>query len=302
MIGLPGRDGLVNKVIDWRHYVAALKYLHLQKDQRSNATDLQRLDAKLAEYQELEHSKTQELWRMFKDWDKLLNGVPSEGHQPANELHGYYVQDIESRFEVWLAEKNGRVDEGYAKLEEQKTLQTPAASQSIAPASPSYPAYRPIPIEDRLAFDFVPKKENISTKEMRTDSGKLKPDASSFKVQSGVLLWGQLHTIFAGHIGREFQGNADTLNKHLSGGTIKQRVLKYRSAARVGEWKIRKAFSIPYPGNEGEPTKHFGWIFYHEDVRPLEVLDRCSRIVPGSSAISNDNDHIDRVSWFGMLQ
>lgn len=82
----------------------------------------------------------------------------------------------------------------------------------------------------------------------------------------------------------------------LPGGTIKRFVYKYRSTGRNGKWKVRKAFGIPNPGNEGAPTEHFGWVVFHEDVDPVEVLNRCSRITP-FGGLSNWNNHIDKVSY-----
>ena len=131
----------------------------------------------------------------------------------------------------------------------------------------------PKPMGSRLTFDFAPAKERIVTKPIPTDSGQLRLDADGFTLRSGVLLWGQLHTVFAGYLNRDFQNNADSVPSMLPGGTIMQSILKYRSAARNGKWKVRKAYGIPNPGNEGAPTEHFGWVVFHAAIDPVEVLD-----------------------------
>lgn len=75
-----------------------------------------------------------------------------------------------------------------------------------------------------------------------------------------------------------------------------QRVYSYRCAARIGKWKVRRAFSN-YKGvlrGEGEANKLFGWVMCHEGFDALEVLERCSSITPGGG-ISNGNGRVDKV-------
>ena len=300
--------------------MGALNYLQRKKSQCANQREFEALGVEVVKYLAIEQSKAQELRRMFMDWDELINGVPSGTvRQATNESKEAREQDVERRFEAWLIEKKIRVGQGFAKLKERKALEAligtteaPIAAtehthvqeaeeedcKDQSDTSASSPSTSALPLEENRTVDSSRKREGVSSRSMRTKCGELIPDLGSFMLRSGVLLWGQIHTVFAGHISRDFQGNADTLSEHLEGGTIKQRVLKYRSAARTGPWNVRKIFSIPYPGNEGKPTEHFGWIVFHDDVRPIEILDRCSRIVPGSGAISNSNDHIDRVSCF----
>lgn len=138
----------------------------------------------------------------------------------------------------------------------------------------------------------------VVSKPLREKAGHLSMDSNSFNVNSGVLLWGQLQSVFAGSRTDEFQQNASSVPEMIPGGTIRQHVHKYRSAARKGRWIVRKALS-DYGGLSftrlGQPTSHFGWIICHEDIDPLETIQRCSRINI-TNAISNGNKHVDKVS------
>lgn len=315
----PGGDGIFHLLLDWRHYVGALSYLQRKKSHCASPKEVEALDAEAARCLAMEQSKAQKLRRMFMEWDEFINGVPSSPvRQSTNESKEAREQDIERRFEAWLIEKKSRVAEGVAKFKERKALETtrtiragvaetkPTLVQVIerencqgqSDTSESSSSASLLPTDRHLAADLPKNSEGVFSRSMRIESGELEPDLGSFMLRSGVLLWGHIHTVFAGHISTVFQGNADTLSDLSQGGTILQRALRYRSAARIGSWNVRKTFSIPYPGTEGDPTEHFGWIVFHEDVRPMEILDRCSRIVPGPSAISNLNDHVDRVSVF----
>lgn len=150
-----------------------------------------------------------------------------------------------------------------------------------------------------------PGEKKITSKPLRDGSGQRRIESSRFNVRSGILLWGQLPSVFAGSISQGFQGNAVTLPPPLSGGTVLQHVFQYRSAARNGRWKIRKVFSntnsLHVQGGSTEPTRHFGWIIYHEDVDPLESVKKCSRITR-TGGLSLRNEHVDKVNcWIFCL-
>lgn len=211
-------------------------------------------------------------------------------------------REIEARFGQFWKEKKDLIDrvsseENKARGESHSGIDQQSATDDQKQSDlEQLMTEKPKPMESRLTFNFAPTKEKIVTKPLRSDSGQLSLDSDGFKLQSGVLLWGQLHTVFAGSINRNFQGNAEAVPNILPDGTILQSILKYRSAARNGKWKVRKAFGISYRGDEGAATEHFGWVVFHEDVDPVEVLNRCSRITSGGG-ISNRNTHIDKVSY-----
>lgn len=212
------------------------------------------------------------------------------------------AREIEARFGQFLEERKDLVDRLSSERNEAGGKNFVGTDQQSASEDQKQSNFRrptaekPKPMESRLAFDFPPAKEKIVTKPLRSDSGQLRLDSDGFTLRSDVLLWGQLHTVFAGSINRNLQKNAEAIPSMLPGGTIMRSILKYRSAARNGKWKVRRAFGIPYPGNQGPPTEHFGWVVFHEDFDPVEVLNRCSRIT-ASGGISNRNTHIDKVSY-----
>jgi hypothetical protein len=98
---------------------------------------------------------------------------------------------------------------------------------------------------------------------------------ASFTVRSGAILWGQLHTVFAGSASASFDGKVPP--PALSGGTILQHVLNYRAAARNGRWRVRRAYSnTGMQDDYAEPVQHFGYMAHHESIDPMEVLWRCA--------------------------
>lgn len=145
----------------------------------------------------------------------------------------------------------------------------------------------------RFAFDYPPvnPEDEVVVRPLRNEKDALPETA--FTITSGKLLWGQMQTVIAGSRAEGFDGNAAYVPPILPGGTIMQHVYNYRCAARNGNWKVRKAYS----GSELEMTKPdfcFGWIIHHEDIDPLETVERCSLITSGGG-ISNTNNHHDKV-------
>lgn len=301
IFSLDGRmDRLWLKIVIWRHHVAALRYLRNAMGRDSMEQDRQDLKERMKEYERLERASSKKVRNMFWDWDRLIGGVENmKTTYEDDESMESREQEIETRFGQFLKERKDLVDRLSSQRNEaggknvigidQQSVSEDQKQSNFERPTAEYPK----PMESRLAFDFPPAKEKIVTKPLRSDSGQLRLDSDGFTLRSGVLLWGQLHTVFAGSINRDFQRNAEALPSMLPDGTIMQSILKYRSAARNGKWKVRKAFGIPYPGNQGPPTEHFGWVVFHEDFDPVEVLNRCSRITAGGG-ISNRNRHVDK--------
>ena len=142
----------------------------------------------------------------------------------------------------------------------------------------------------------------IQAHSMRRSDGTLLPDqsASTFKVSSGSLLWGQMINLYSTMSRSDFTQGANTLPLEVEGGTILQHRFSHRSAARNGEWKIRPYNEIARIGrflpDPDEPKYPAGWILHHEDVDPGNVLKRV-RSLDGSGpwAVSNRNLHTDKV-------
>lgn len=152
---------------------------------------------------------------------------------------------------------------------------------------------------DRLAFQHPSFKDTPETigRSMRDESEARLIDG--FTITSGQLLWGQLPTVIDGSRAEGFDRNAEGAPPRGHGGTIIQHRFEYRSAARNGQWKVRRAFDsgdgLPGDGRS-EPNKHFGWIVYHGEVEnPAELLLRCSRISWNMGGRPLGNKHIDKV-------
>jgi hypothetical protein len=130
-------------------------------------------------------------------------------------------------------------------------------------------------------------------------NGTLSPELAKFAVKSGILSWGQILPIYYSLTQDNLTNNAGGVPNLLPGGTIKQHVYTYKSAARVGDWKVRQYYSNwgatdPWdPDGEKHPA---GWVVCHDGIDPLEVLKKVRAINPGGRAISNGNSHTDKVS------
>lgn len=172
------------------------------------------------------------------------------------------------------------IDEPFSQLKEQRERN----KQKKEKTQKSQESYNPTPMESLLEFNFPPnppgRPQTVSLP-LRGSLDRLLPKSSSFTLTSGILLWGQVHTVFAGSVNHVFQGNAEVKPAVLLGGTIKQHLLRYRSVARNCKWKVRKVFSSKYsegvregPIHYGWNMDHYGWIMYHEDVDSLEAVER----------------------------
>ena len=293
------QGNLADRVKAWRYSGAALQHLRSKRETCFDPQQQRAIDDKIEEYSKLEMKKADDINRLLWDWERWVDGV--EGDMPRVE-----EQDIEARFTRWMQRKQEITDKLNKKIEAPELPEQPKEKeqgrqeqQEQQPPTvqrPDWPVY--ISPESRVEFHFPPipeGKEMPTTHTVRDEDDKLIPTSDGFVLHSGILLWGHLHTVFAGSIDPEFQGNAESFPDMLeTGGTIMQHPLRYRSAARNGKWKVRKIYGDRYYAGEiGEPKHHFGWIVYHEDVDPLEALVRGSRITP-ASGISLKNDHVDK--------
>jgi hypothetical protein len=134
---------------------------------------------------------------------------------------------------------------------------------------------------------------------LRSSQGLLTEKTDGFTLTSGILTWSRLLPIYYSSTlpTINLTGNAATIPPILLGGTIRQHVQTYTSAARNGRWKVRRAYSnwTRYPGSDGQPIRQWGWVFSHGEVDPLEVVKRCRVISQWFGGISNGNGHVDKV-------
>ncbi|KAL8785623.1 MAG: hypothetical protein Q9213_003277 [Squamulea squamosa] len=307
------RSVLAAKLIYWRHYAAGLRYLRNKGETYLSSGKRGELDTKLGEYERLERSTGEEIRKSLWDWYKLVEGVVEQPFQERETLEAR-AQDIESGFRLWMEHKKKLMEqkqEVVHEIQKQEQAALEVKRQDLYKAHPGLGQgtqqrtrnwrgqesnILPATQESLLKFNFPPsppgQPQTISLP-LRDSLDRPLPESSSFTIKSGILLWGQLHTVFAGSVDPTFQGNAEDQPAMLPGGTIKQYPLRYRSAARNGQWKVRKIFSTKYCEGVREAAKHFGWILYHEDVNALEAVERCDRIT-SPSGLSHGNDHVDK--------
>ncbi|GAB1312340.1 hypothetical protein MFIFM68171_02550 [Madurella fahalii] len=139
-------------------------------------------------------------------------------------------------------------------------------------------------------------KGAMQTRSLRTPSGALSHTHPSFTVTSGVVLWGHIIAMYHGsQPGAFFTNNAASAPEPALGGTIIQHTHSYRSAARVGNWKVRRYLSNwrEVDGLSDGGLEHAGWVICHEDVDAMEVLRRASGIGEFGNGISHWNAHDD---------
>lgn len=105
----------------------------------------------------------------------------------------------------------------------------------------------------------------------------------TFTCTSGELLWGQVHTVIEGFASESLDRTAESL--------------RYKVAARKGEWKAEAAF---VDNSEDQPW-HVGFVCHHADVDGLEILQRAAQVGIGSSGKFEDLEilFVDRYDWSG---
>lgn len=141
---------------------------------------------------------------------------------------------------------------------------------------------------------------HIQAHSIRCSDGKLLQDQSAFTVSSGSLLWGQIVCQYSSMTRPGFTRNANHIPPELEGGTIIQHQFSHRAAARNGQWKVRLYSANARVGDASvdtdAPEWHAGWILCHEDVDPMNVLERVRALDgTGPGAVSHRNLHTDKV-------
>jgi hypothetical protein len=258
----------------WRRYAVSLNYLVRKKG--TNCDDPSEADAELdneiANLESLEREGGEELRRKLAEWKELVCGVAgADGTEMGSR--GEREADIEARMQKWSDTKR----ESVAAAADSITSPT-AEPEGRAIRAFDQDTWEPPDPEEDLLFPAIPPASTarIVAVPLPTDrdAGAEPSRDASFTVRSGAILWGQLHTVFAGSASASFDGKVPP--PALSGGTILQHVLNYRAAARNGRWRVRRAYSnTGMQDNYAEPVQHFGYVVHHESIDPMEVLWRC---------------------------
>ena len=263
----------------WRRYAVSLNYLVRKKG--TNFDDPSEADAELdneiAGFESLEREGGEELRRKLAEWEELVCGIAgADGTEIGSR--GEREADIEARMQKWSHTKRESAAAAAAAAADSITSPTTEPEGEVIRAFDQDTWEPPDPEED-LLFPAIPPASaaRIVAIPLPTDhdAGAEPYRDASFTVRSGAVLWGQLHTVFAGSASASFDGKVPP--PALSGGTILQHVLNYRAAARNGRWRVRRAYSnTGMQDNYADPIQHFGYVAHHESIDPMEVLWRCA--------------------------
>eukprot|EP01117_Protostelium_nocturnum_P017370 TRINITY_DN7074_c0_g1_i1.p1 TRINITY_DN7074_c0_g1~~TRINITY_DN7074_c0_g1_i1.p1 ORF type:complete len:339 (+),score=106.93 TRINITY_DN7074_c0_g1_i1:33-1049(+) len=145
--------------------------------------------------------------------------------------------------------------------------------------------------------EYQPKKKAAkSIKPVKSTQGKVScTKGDTFKVTSGLLLWGQFKPVFDGYI------RDSIMQCHqppiVANGTIAVARLSFRAAARNGTWRVKKVFKDP----KGDESERFllGYVVYHDDEDPNEIVRRCSSVEYGDVARGKEEKvvYVNRYDW-----
>lgn len=322
---------LMRQVRWWRHCRHALAYLSTARTRREG--DEIPIEEKITEFEAMGRKAKEEVERMAWEWDSWIDRKDLEKVElTVDQVEEKYQEirekkrEIVEKWRVLEAEKrmNGQEDRGPSE-------ELPIAQTVVAAPSGNFPSQADSEImgegqvEDAAAEEsakddkkpegqLAPDEDSedktsaqtqltnsVHTVSLRDAHGALRRGTDDFTLTSGILLWSQMLSIYYATLQAQtaFTNNAASVPPMLPDGTIKQYVYTYKSAARNGRWKVRRAYSN-YNGRlpaDGDPTMHFGWVYCHEDLDPLEVVKRCRSIGQGFGGISNGNEHVDKVRY-----
>ncbi len=311
----------------WLHTWYAVKYLRsaLTRGQE----DLEMLRTKLKDYERQERFQSHWLAISFWNWRKLIEGSEECSAQIEPE-------DLDER-RSFIDEEYRRLRKITIKFCEEYMSDAPRPAHSVPiedhPGSGASSKTGDALEEEELASDNTlgkqrsepgfrqreadrsykwfgpepaPSLASTYTIPTRNRDGRLNSD-STFTVRTGILLWGHIMQVYSGSLDTEFTGNATSVPPEYRAGTIKRQKFTYRSAARNGTWKLRRAYTNFDPTTGGSddgdpPVRQFGWIMHHEDIDAEETITRCSVIGAYGqigNAFANGNTHADKVVQSG---
>ncbi|KAJ3146975.1 hypothetical protein HDU86_008337 [Geranomyces michiganensis] len=133
-----------------------------------------------------------------------------------------------------------------ANAAKSSTVTTPGSKRAAAPSSSATAPAR--------------KKKNVTPGVFTATNAREYP--ADFVCTSGYLLWGHLHTVWAGATATR----ADSMlgePEYAEGGTVASQIHQYRTEARRGRWLVERLFM-----NDA----HIGCVAHHEDVSAKELL------------------------------
>jgi hypothetical protein len=283
---------------------------HVDKD------DLQGVTRGLEKYQVQKMEEKFSISAMADDWEKWVLKQDYSHHDP-NRNQELQDDEVENKVISILRQRAMVVEWGKSE-KKQPLLDILRGSDSRSGedliSKRRQQPYPILPEKSEEQRQFVSKGEradkpheslcpdacSVNTLPFRLADGTLNHELAKFTITSGIISWGPILPIYHGLLQGNLTNNAAETLTPLSGGTILQHAYTYKSAARIGDWKVRQYYGNVSPETIFDPDGekiHAGWIVCHEDIDPWDIVQRVralgSKFGPG--AISNRNEHTDKV-------
>ena len=314
-------------VREWRSSFWSLRYLEGERIRMvekgyKNESGLQDLDAKIAETRKTKQKAKAYIEKAVTSWEEW---VLNQNYSFDSESNFKELQEDKIEDKIRALLRQGSVLTTWGKSDRKNdlremlrsayfnyTLSSYSNTNSKQEGDNSNPesaheleddaSWVMIEKESKLRQNLFPTRPSpVTTQALRDENGI----ASTFTISSGVLSWGKLPPIYFSTTQSELTNNALRGPEELPGGTIRQYVYTYKSAARIGKWRIWKYWSDIRNTDSLDPDFEFGekekgvqagWVICHEDVNPQDIVQRVRSINgTGPGAVSNGNGHVDKV-------
>ena len=314
-------------VREWRSSFWSLRYLERERIRMvekgyKNESELQDLEAKIAEARKTKEKAKVYIEKVVGSWEEW---VLNQNYSFDSESNFKELQESEIEDKIRAALRQRRVLTTWGKSDRKSDLRemlrnayfnytlSSYSNTDIKQEGDNSNPESAHELEDDASWVMIEKESKlrqnlfpihpspVTTQALRDENGI----ASTFTISSGVLSWGQLLPIYFSTTQSEFTNNALRGPEELPGGTIRQYVYTYKSAARIGKWRIwrywsgiRATDSLDPDFDFGEKDEGFqaGWVICHEDINPTDVVGRVRSINgTGPGAVSNGNGHVDKV-------
>ncbi|KAK3390160.1 hypothetical protein B0H63DRAFT_519394 [Podospora didyma] len=287
----------------WRHAKYALSYLFGKQRDEDSGEARQEVERQVRKLQKDKADAKAEISTFVGEWASWVPSTKPEHaiEIPVGELRDEDVEDTVQK--VWRG-KQALIEEWKARdstkamrtaLEDDYLANNPGARRGDDQHS-STAHYSTDNILTTHQVNVLEEGAPVKTISFRNEDGTLSTTNSTFTIKSGIMLWGQMFPLYHGSLQDNFTNNADNVSAELPGGTIRQHVHTYRSAARNGEWKVRRYYSNwrSERNHDAPPKDLTGWVICHKDLDPIKLIQRARAINPYGEAISLGNSHIDK--------
>ncbi|KAH8656017.1 hypothetical protein BGZ60DRAFT_567871 [Tricladium varicosporioides] len=313
-IGFSREPSIVALFRQWRQKFWVLKYLQSQvlSQHDAGSDEAEKLAERVKDTEMKKEKIRGSILALIRQWEEWVLGI--KGGEGVAELRD---EDVEERMmrvlsqraiiREWVKTREegeklpvGRLREAYEKGEKLSVQGGKSANTQEVKGEVDGDGSKETSLENEPPAngEDIEKRNNITTSSFRDPDGTLNASQGTFIIESGVLSWGQILPLYFAFRQQNLTQNAESIPKMLEGGTIRQYVYTYKSAARNGKWKVGRygsSCNTVDPLDPGAKKDRVGWVIYHSDIDPMGVLERVRGLAgTGPGAISNGNNHIDK--------